>query len=275
MLNPENPEDLLIEVSIFWVDEETGCPCKCRVDILRKDLAIASDLKLLEGLIKGDPNNEKLLFLACQGFGSYALGFVEDENPDRAQQLYRRGRDYGIRILNKNKQFNKALNGTTNDVRKILTQLDKNLVPTLFWTANNWASWINLNFNNPEALADLPKVQLLMKRVLELDESYFYGGAHLFFAVTYGVRPPILGGNMEKAKQHFDRCFDFAQEKFLLPYVYFAKYYAVRALDEDLFRKTLTRVINTPDDILVDQKLPNAIAKHKAKYLLKQIGELF
>ena len=162
-------------------------------DLDLAEQAIASDLKLLEGLIKSDPKNDKFLLLACQGFGSYALGFVEDTHPDRAQLFYLRGRDYGLKILNKNQDFNLAMNGSIDQLESALKKFNKKDVPTLFWTANNWASWINLNFTDPQALADLPKVQSIMQRVIDLDESYFYGGAHLFFGTIYAVRPPILG----------------------------------------------------------------------------------
>ncbi len=244
-------------------------------DLALAEQAIASDLKLLEGLIKSDPKNDKFLLLACQGFGSYALGFVEDTNPDRARSFYLRGRNYGLKILNKNQDFRRAMNGSIDQLESALEKFNKKDVSALFWTANNWASWINLNFTDPQALADLPKVQSVMQRVIELDESYFYGGAHLFFGTIYAVRPPILGGNIEKARQHFDRCFEFCQEKFLLPYVYYARFYATRTLDEELFSNTLTKVLKTSDDVLPAQRLPNTIAKQKAKRLMEQIEEFF
>ena len=244
-------------------------------DLILAEQAIASDLKLLEGLIKTDPENEKLLLLACQGFGSYALGFVEDNDPGRAKKLYLRGRDYGLRILRKKPDLKKSLSGSLEELENALKKLDKKAVPVLFWTANNWASWINLNFSNPDALADLPRVQIIMARVLQLDESYFYGGAHLFFGTIYAVRPPLLGGNIKKAKQHFDRCFEFSQKKFLLPYVFYAQYFLVRQMDQELFIQTLKKVLGTPGNILPGQELPNAIAKNKAKILLKNVDEFF
>ncbi len=244
-------------------------------DLKLAEQAIASDLKLLEGLIKSDPNNEKFLLLACQGFASYALGFVEDQDPDRAQSLYLRGRDYGLKILQKNPSFQPALSGDLDRLAAALKKFDHNEVPALFWTANNWANWINLNLTDTDALADLPRVQLMMQRVLELDEGYFFGGAHLFFATIYASRPKLLGGDVDRAQHHFSRCFEFAQEKFLLPYVYYARYYAPRTFDAELFTTTLQKVLATPDDILPEQRLPNAIAKRKARELLQRIDELF
>ncbi len=244
-------------------------------DLELAEQAIASDLKLIEGLIKTDPENDELLLMACQGFGAYSLGFVEDKSPERAQALYLRGRDYGLRILNENSEFKSALTGNVDAFENALHQFDEADVPALFWTANNWASWINLNFSNPDALADLPRVQQMMSRVLELNEGYFYGSAHLFFATIYAIRPLLLGGNMEKAADHFDRCFEFSREKFLMPYVYYAEYYLTRQFDEEGFKEMLNKVIQTPVDILPGQQLTNAIAKKKAKMLLARIEDLF
>ncbi len=244
-------------------------------DLKLAEQAIASDLKLMEGLIKSDPDNEKFLLLACQGFASYALGFVEDEDPQRAKSFYLRGRDYGLKILNKNHLFQQALKGNLDQMGLALKKFTKKDVPALFWTANNWANWTTLNLTDTDALADLPRVQLMMQRVLELNESYFYGGAHLFFATFYAARSKLLGGDIDKSKQHFDRCFEFCQDKFLLPYVYYARYYAFRTFDEELFAKTLNKIIETPDNVLPAQSLSNAIAKQKASALLQKSEEFF
>lgn len=244
-------------------------------DLELAEHAIASDLKLLEALIKSDPENEKLLLMASQGFASYALGFVEDREPERAKKLYLRGREYGLQRLKQDHFPVYALSGDMTSFENSLKSVQEDDVPTLFWTAYNWAGMINLSLTDPQALIDLPRVQLMMQRVIDLDEDFFFGGAHLFFATIYALRPPILGGNVEKAAEHFERCFIYANDKFLLPYVYYARYYATRTMDRELFEGTLDKVINTPADILPDQVLPNKIAQQKAKRLYTQIDQLF
>ncbi|NOZ60563.1 MAG: hypothetical protein GXO74_02670 [Calditrichaeota bacterium] len=257
----------LLEDSMAALYEET--------DLALAEHAIASDLKLLEGILKSDPDNEKYLLMASQGFAAYALGFVEDENPQRAKQLYLRGRDYGLRMLRKNRAFRQAENQELESFTQSLKKFNAKDVPALFWTANNWGNFINLSMNDPIALSDLPRVQAMMERVIELDDSYFFGGAHLFLGTLYAVRPPILGGDMKKAKAHFDRCFELSQGKFLLPSVYYARYYLTREFDEEQFQKTLQKVLDAPADIFPEQNLPNAIAKKKAKILLENASEFF
>ncbi len=58
-------------------------------DLKLAEQALASDIKLIEGMIKGDPENDHLLLLATQALAGYTLGFAEDESPERAKNLYK------------------------------------------------------------------------------------------------------------------------------------------------------------------------------------------
>jgi len=234
-----------------------------------------ANLKLLEGLIKADPENEKLLLSASRGFASYSLAFIEDEDKERAKYFYMKGKDYGLKILKKNEQFNEALNKDIDSFNQALKLFVRDDVPALFWSSFSWGSWINLNLDSPEALVELPKVESIMRRVLELDETYYYGGAHMFFGTAYGFRPPMLGGNLEKAREHFEKAREIADGKFLLNYVYKARYYAIPVQDRTLFEGILQKVILAPPDILPEQRLVNEIAKLKAKKMLSQVDEYF
>ena len=244
-------------------------------DLVLAKTALESDLKLLEGMLKRSPDHSKLLFLATQGYASYALGFVEDDDPQRAGKLYLRAKAYGLRILNRKKQFKSALTQNMNAFEGALQSFSKKDVPALFWTANAWGNYINLNSGDPGALIALPRVEAMMRRVLELDEGYFYGGGHLFFGTILAFKPVMLGGNPEKAKAHFETCLAIGEGKFLLPYVYYAKFYAVNTLDQELFRRLLDTVLSTDENILPEQRLPNAIARKKAQLLLDAESDLF
>jgi len=257
----------IIEYGIEALEEES--------DIVFAQESAPGNLKLLEGLIKADPENEKLLLSASRGFAFYSLAFIEGKDKERAKYFYLKGKDYGLNILKKNKQFNEALNKDVDSFNQALKVFVKNDVPALFWSGFSWGSWINLNLDSPEALVELPKVEFIMQRVLELDETYYYGGAHTFFGTAYGFRPPMLGGNLEKAREHFDKAGKIADGKFLLNYVYKARYYAVPIQDRNLFEAILQEVILAPPDILPEQRLVNEIAKVKAKEMLSQIDEFF
>ena len=114
-----------------------------------------------------------------------------------------------------------------------------------------------------------------MKRVVELDEKYHYGGPHLALGGFYGSRTKTLGGDPEKARFHFERSLELNQRKFLLTQLVYAKIYAVQSQDKKLFKSLLKEVLGAPQNTLPEQRLANEIAKMKARDLLEMADELF
>jgi len=237
--------------------------------------AIPTDLKLLDGLILESPNNERLLLLGAQGYSSYALGFVEDSSKVRASLFYLRARDYGLRILFKNDDFKKAFDGNIEDFTKAMDEFGKDDVPAIFWSANAWGSYMNINRDNTDALADLPKVEAMMNFVLKYDETFFYGGSHLFFGTILSSLPAMFGGDTASARVHFEKAVQASEGKFLMVYYYYAKSYAVMTQNKDMFETFLHKVIDAPENLLPEQNLANEIAKVKAAELLKHESDYF
>ena len=244
-------------------------------DLVIAEQALASNIKLLEGMVKGDPENCELLLLTSQAISGYVLGFVEDEEPERAKPLYLRARDYAARVLKQNDFNLTEENLLIEQYQKNVASIEDEDIDALFWSAFCWAGWINLSLDNPQAFVDLPKVESLMNRVLEIDSSYYHGAALLFFGGIWGTKPKMLGGDPEKAKQYFDKNLEITNGNFLLTYVYYAKYYAAKILEEDLFKQYLKTVKDTPNDVLPGEQLLNAIAKKKADFLLARTEDLF
>jgi hypothetical protein len=231
-------------------------------------------LMLLDGMIEEWPDNEQLLITAAQTYSSFASLFVEDRDKEYALVLFGKGRDYALKSLEK-KGLKEPLQSSFEEFEKNLKTFGKKDVSYLFWGAMCWADWIRMNLDSMEALAELPKVEWMMQRVLKLDEGYYYGGAHLFMGIWLASRPKIAGGNLKKAQEHFLKALDFGKGKFLMAYVYYANYYARQSLDKDLFISTLQKVLKTPADVSPDLTLPNTVAKREAKELLDHIEEYF
>jgi hypothetical protein len=237
--------------------------------------ALPANLKLLEVMLKNDPENERMLLLLSEGFSSYALGFVEDTDADRARMFYQRAVEYGKRALRKDEGMAAALEGSVEDLKAGLRTTDSEMVPPVFWVAFGMGSYINLSLSDPDALADLPKVEAMMDFVVARDSSFYFGGAHIFLGTLYGSRPKILGGDIGKAKRHFEEALRINSGQFLMTHVYYARSVAVQTLDEALFDELLTTVGSTSPDILPSARLPNMIAKKKAEKLKERKGELF
>ena len=244
-------------------------------DLRLAEESLGSNLKLVEALIKGDPENKKLLLMASQGYNAYALAFAEDDSVERARLFYLRGRDYGKRILIQNPAMKEAFDKDFDAFRGALGTFSAEDVPAVFWTAFGWGSYINITRADVGAVADLPKVIAMMDFVRQNNPSYYFGGSYLFLGSIEGSTPMALGGKPEKSKEYFERALGVNGGKFLMTYVYYAKTYAVQQQDEALFESLLKNVDDASLDILPEARLPNAVAKKKAKLLHERLNELF
>lgn len=230
--------------------------------------SIPANLKMVEALLLADPGNAEYRVHAAMGFYGYALGFVEAAEPERAVALYARARDHARRALEGEGITQAMLEGDTAGLQHALAQLDARAVPALFWTASAWGKWIELQLDDPARLDELPRVELLMQRVLALDEAYYHGGAHVFFGVYYGGRAPMFGGDFERAARHFDRAAELGRNRLLMVEVYRARYLLRQMGDRAAFHATLTRVLEAPVPPDSDLGLANALARKEATKLL-------
>jgi len=236
---------------------------------------LASNLKLLEALIKSDPENEQFLLFASQGYNAYALAFAEDDSVERARTLYLRGRDYGLRILNQDRAFRDAFEKDDAAFTAAVKSLGKEYVPAVFWTAFGWGSYVNITRTDIGALADLGKVQALIQFVIDNDPTYYQGGAYLFLGSIEGTTPRGLGGKPEKAREYFEKALAINGGKFLMTQVYYAQAYAAQVLDQELFRSLLQQVEEADVNALPEMRLVNAVAKQKARRLMEREEEIF
>lgn len=238
--------------------------------------AMPAQIAMLESLLRSAPQDEKLLRLAAQALGGYAFLFVEDDDPRRARELYRRGRDRGLSLLARRKKAWRTLAELPlENFEAALATAGREHAGDLFWTAFCWAGLVNLSKDSPAAVAELPKAVAMMRRVLELDAEYNFAGADLFFGVYYASRPALLGGDVAKARKHFEQARRRTGGKYLMNYVLEARYAAVAAQDRELFQSLLTKVREEPSGQLPNARLTDEAAKFKALDLLEKIDELF
>jgi hypothetical protein len=233
-------------------------------------MIIQSDMFLEMG-----PNDPQLLLSASELNGGYAM-FLQESDKKRSAKYYKKAKDYALRVLKQNSIFNEALGKSDEEYAKALLTFQKEDVPALFALLTSTFGWISTSASdNPAALLDLPKAEAIMDRILVLDDTFKYGGVHAVLGTYNAARPVMFGGNPEKAKFHYDEAFKISDRKFLMWLVFYAKYYAFRIQDRELFVKTLEEVISAPDNLIPEQNLANEIARAKAKDLLAQVDDQF
>jgi len=230
-------------------------------------------LLMIDGLIEGDPQNEDLLLAGTKLYGSYASAFVDDEL--RAQRLASKSLGYAKRALclevvavcnasaDKLAQFRESLAGTSRSDLK-----------AMYAYAVAWASWIQVNSSDWNAVADLAKVTALFEQCLVLDESYDGGGAHLYLGVIKSLLPAALGGKPELARAHFERARELSGGKNLMVDVLMAKHYARNVYDQELHDELLVAV-QSADAEYAGYTLINSLAKLEADQLLAESADFF
>ena len=249
---------------------------------------LANNLKTLERLAK--TGNTGLIVKTARAHSSYS-GFLEDkmenatiagdfETADemRSQAIahYVRSEEYAFKALAKSdKTFKQARTVGMPEFEKAVHKLKKKQVEPLFWAAYAIARGISLQKDDPMQVIDLARVEVMMQRVLELDETFYFGSAHLFYAVYYGDRSPAIGGDPEKAKKHIDYVDKLNEGKFLMAKLYLALYYAYPKQDLKLYKQTLQEVIDAPQDIYPGEEAATSLAKARAKRWLSQTDMLF
>ena len=156
----------------------------------------------------------------------------------------------------------------------LLDDANKKDVPMLFTLGSAWAGYIQQNTSDWNAVAELGRVEAIMDRVVELDEGYQYGQAHMYLGVLNSILPASLGGNPYKAQTHFEKAVTLSEGKNLLAPVLYAEKYARLVFDRELHDRLLNEVL-AADPEVHGLTLQNTYAQQQATALLADADDYF
>lgn len=249
--------------------------------------AVPFSLKLIESLLNESPRHRGLLLAAASGFTQYSYAFVQPEaerledkdltaateSRRRAARLYLRARDYGLRGLDAvHSGFREQL---SRDPKAAVRRVDKNAVPLLYWTAVSWAAAVSVSKDDPALIGDLPKVEAMIDRALELNESFDHGAIHAFL-ITYEMnRNGAAGDPVARARKHFDRAVELSGGQMAGPMVSYAEAVCVQRQDLAGFKSLLERALAVNPDLKPEWRLNNLVMQRRARWLLSRTDELF
>ena len=236
-------------------------------DLKLAEESLPAELKLMEGLLKNDPCNPKILTALCMGFTGYAMLFVEEENPERASRLYLRAKTYGLEAMG-------IENASSRQLLDQIKKISREDIEVLFWTTMAWNAWVNLNLDKPAAIGESTLAEACLKRVLEIEPDFYYGAPYVLMGAILAARPKMLGGNAPEAKSYFEKAIALSDGKFLLAQYYFARYYAVRIQDKKLFLTLAEEVAKAEPGDLKEACLINQAVKRKMAALAEMTDEL-
>jgi predicted anti-sigma-YlaC factor YlaD len=244
-------------------------------------------LKLMESLLADNPNHTGLLTATASGFTQYSYAFVQQEADEiepqdfaaaeklrtRARRLYLRAQRYGLRGLEvTHPGFEKSLLANPKSAIAVAKKSD---VPLLYWTAAAWASAISLSKDNPELIGQIPAMEALIFRALELDES-FDRGAIQSFLITYEMsRHGVAGDPVARSRQRFERALSLSGGNNAAPYVSLAEAVTIQKQDVKEFESLLNQALAINPDAEPEIRLLNTVMQRRAHWLLSRKSELF
>ena len=248
--------------------------------------AIPFGLKTMESLLQIIPEHRGLLLTCCRGFTEYSFGFVhadadEIESTDRARanrlgeralKLYLRARGYGFRGLElDHKKISEEL---VANPEAAAARLGKKDVPMLYWTAAAWGQAISVGRDRPELTADIASVKALITRGLALDEGFEYGSFHDAMIVLESL-PAMMGGSLERARQHFQRAVELSQGRSAVPYVMLAENVCVQQQDRAEFTRVLDQALAIDANAIPAYRLETMLMQRRARDLIARADDLF
>lgn len=255
--------------------------------------ALPGALKTVEGFHVALPSNEALYPVLAEGYCQFASGFVEDEweqalfagkfdvakSRERwATKMYVRCMNYAFMMLPS--KWKKNLFKSAADAKKLVDGATWSDRDGMQWLTVALASSINHNTGNAELLLQIPVVEMMLKKLIEMDDKHNQKDPMkralplMITGMLHTAKPKALGGRPDLAKKAFERVFKIAP-KFLLAKVYYASRYAKSIQDRKLFRDTLIEVLQTSPAIWPEQRLANEIAHRRARRYLKMEKEWF
>ncbi|MBI5770994.1 MAG: hypothetical protein HZA93_24670 [Verrucomicrobia bacterium] len=244
-------------------------------------------LKLIESLLAETPAHRGLLLAAASGFTQYGYAFVQQDADelessdlgaasalrDRARRLYLRARDYGLRgLATTHPDFAAALRREPRAAVRTCARAD---VPLLYWTAAAWAAAIAIKKDRPDLIADLPQVEALLDRALELDEAFDRGAIHSLLISYELARQGVPGDPLARSRAHFERALALGGGREAAPLVTFAEAVCVQQQDRARFDELLRQALAIDADARPETRLVNLLMQRRARWLLSRADDLF
>lgn len=250
--------------------------------------ALPFALKLYESLLASIPDHEGLRLTTGSLYIMYANAFIQtpaDMTPrreietkeallKRAKNLYLRGRDILLVALEKkNPSLLNQLKEREHE--EALAPFGANDIPFLYWTAMGWLGAVAADPFDMKLLLTLPQAGALMKRVVALDPDYGRGAVDTFYVAYYGSLPDYMGGDLVKARDHFERAVAAAGEGDTSPLLVMAMTVSVKEQNSTEFKDLLERLLAVDPDAYPENRLVNLLNQRKARWLLQNIEDFF
>ncbi|MCF6300751.1 MAG: TRAP transporter TatT component family protein [Proteobacteria bacterium] len=265
---------LLNACSIHRIPDDMGYGVLNNDDLITVRDGLPTYLLLIDGGLITYPDSKSLLLTSASLNSAYSGVFVENElrklkmtdkafsHAQRAMCLYQ-------------KTACNIKSAPFDGFEKIVMTFTKEKdLPYLYALASSWTSYIELTSDDYNSIAELGRVEMLMKQVVKIDETYQTGMPMVYLGVLNSLIPPALGGKPEIAKDYFERAIAISAGKNLIAKVLYAEKYARLMFEQELHDRLLNEVLATKS-AAHGLTLQNEYAKVQAQILLDDSADYF
>ena len=232
-----------------------------------------SYMLLLDSFLEGDPDNPELLSAAAQLYASYGAVFADD--PERASRLTTRARNYAQDAMCES--YKPACGWPESSYDEFVASLDgvsARQSEYLYTYGFATIAYLRAHSDDWNSLAELPQVEALFDRYLEIAGDDADAAVHTYMGVLLTLRPPSLGGRPEEAREHFEKAIDMSSGKDLSAKVEYAKGYAKLLYERELHDELLGEVI-AASPYADGLTLSNVMAQEEAARLMAEADDYF
>jgi len=235
----------------------------------------------LEGMRSLRPNNPDGLLLLTKAWTGVGYAFALDDHERalergdevdaeyhllRARAAFARAKFYGLELLTLRAQGFAAAGVKRDRLRAWLRNnyADRALAEELLWLGTAWVSYVSVDTENPDTISRLWVGIELVEHVVTLDETIEYGTAH---AILGAFHARNAMGELDEAKQHFDRALTIGRGRYLPTQLLVATRYHCSKHDADSYARGLRDIVSAGDP-LPEARLANVIAMRRARRYL-------
>lgn len=229
---------------------------------------------MIQGQAPGKARNAPLLFAAAGLNGAYAGSFTGGDD-ERARRLSGKAMDYARRgTCLQDAALCAALDGPVDAFQAAVAAAPAGHVDGLYALGSTWATQVQANRDDWGAIADLPKVQALLERVVAIDPAHDRGMARVYLGVLDSLRPESVGGQPGRGRAHFEAALELSGGRNLYAKTLMAETYARLVFDQALHDRLLAEVL-AADPREPGFTLMNVLAQERAKQLVESGKDFF
>ncbi len=252
--------------------------------------ALPAYIVLLDGMLEGSPDDKELLLASASLINAYStlLGAQPDLVEDLPEYQYQKIKNQQ-KILTKKAllraeralciQVDTLCNLTKikySELESKLANIHKDDIDTLYRMGTAWVSWLQVNTDDWNAMAQIAQIKLIMQTVADYNENIDNANVHVYLGVLSSLIPSSLGGKPEIGKMHFELAIQLSNESNLMAKVLYAEYYARLMFDEKLHEKLITDILSKENEEHDNNhSLIDTLAIEKARNLQRSAADYF